>query len=211
MGSVSVNSKQELSLCMIVKNEERFIDQCLASVRDFVDEIIIVDTGSEDRTMEIAERHGAKIFMHPWIGDFSVARNHSLDHAGSEWILVLDADEKLALRDAVQLRDLIRNTTCQGFKLIQRNYLWDARVACSKPVPQDYEEGRDYSNCVDVPVIRLFRNCPLIRYHGRVHELVDPVFEARRLPFLFTDLVIHHYGKVARAGSRWQCVEVLWQ
>ncbi len=191
------NSKQTLSLCMIVKNEERFVDQCLTSVRDFVDEIIVVDTGCEDRTTEIVGKYGANIFVHPWVGDFSVARNHSIDHAGSDWILVLDADEKLALRDATHLRDLIKTTTYQGFKLIQRNYLWDARVACSKPVPQDYEEGRVYSNCVDVPVIRLFRKSPEIRYLGRVHELVDPVFEARQLPFLSTDLVIHHYGKVA--------------
>ncbi len=191
------NPKQSLSLCVIVKNEEEFIAQCLTSVKDFVDEIIVVDTGSEDRTAEIAREYGAKIFLHPWVGDFSVARNHSIDHAASDWILVLDADEKLALRDAAQLRDLIQNTLCLGFKLIQRNYLWDARVACSKPAPQDYIEGRDYSNCVDVQVIRLFRNSPEIRYQGRVHELVDPVFETRHLPFLSTDLVIHHYGKVA--------------
>ena len=191
------NPKRTLSLCVIVKNEEGFIAQCLNSVKDFVDEIIVVDTGSEDRTVEIAKEYEAKIFVHPWVGDFSVARNHCIDHAASDWILVLDADERLALRDAAQLRDLIQNTTCLGFKLIQRNYLWDARVACSRPTPQDYEEGRNYSNCVDLKVIRLFKNSAEIRYQGRVHELVDPVFESRQLPFLSTDLVIHHYGKVA--------------
>jgi tetratricopeptide (TPR) repeat protein len=181
---------------MIVKDEERLIAQCMTSVKDFVDEIIVVDTGSEDRTVEIAEALGAKVFLHPWTGDFSEARNHAIDHATGHWILVLDADEKLALCDAARLPDLTANTTCEGFKLIQRNYLWDARVACSKPTPPGYEEGSKYSNCVDLPVIRLFKNIPEIRYQGRVHELVDPVFEARQLPFEHTPLVIHHFGKV---------------
>jgi tetratricopeptide (TPR) repeat protein len=196
MGHTRGNSKQTLGLCMIVKDEEKLIAQCLTSVKDFVDEIIVVDTGCQDRTVEIAEALDAKVFLHPWIGDFSVARNQSIDHATTDWIIILDADERLALRDAAQLPALIANSTFKGVKLIQRNYLWDARVACSRPTPPDYEEGRKYSNCVDLPVIRLFRNIPEIRFQGRVHELVDPVFEANQLPFQYTNLVIHHYGKV---------------
>jgi tetratricopeptide (TPR) repeat protein len=196
MGHTRGNSKQTLGLCMIVKDEEELIAQCLTSVKDFVEEIIVVDTGCQDRTVEIAEALGAKVFMHPWTGDFSVARNQSIDHMTMDWIIILDADERLASRDAAQLPALIANSTCQGFKLIQRNYLWDARVACSRPTPPGYEEGRKYSNCVDLPVIRLFRNIPEIRFQGRVHELVDPVFEAKQLPYQYTNLVIHHYGKV---------------
>ena len=76
-----------ISLCMIVKNEEENLPRCLDSVRDVVDEIVIVDTGSTDRTVEIAESYGAKVFYHPWEGSFSKARNYSLKYATCDWIL----------------------------------------------------------------------------------------------------------------------------
>jgi len=181
---------------MIARDEETYIGQCLASVKEFVDEVVLVDTGCQDRTLSIARDFGAKIFEHPWTGDFSAARNHSLDHATGDWILVLDADEKLARRDGQQLRNLVENGKVKGFKLTQRTYLWNASFVCSIPNPGDYEEGYGYSDCVDVHVIRLFRSDPKIRYQGRVHELVDPVFDSQRLPFAQSQLVIHHYGKV---------------
>ena len=78
-----------VSLCMIVKNEEAYLADCLASAKPFVDEMVIVDTGSTDRTVEIAERFGAKVFHFPWCDDFAAARNESLRHASGDWILVL--------------------------------------------------------------------------------------------------------------------------
>jgi Tfp pilus assembly protein PilF len=181
---------------MIVRDEEKYIGQCLASVKEFVDEVVLVDTGCQDNTLSIAHDFGAKIFEHSWTGDFSAARNHSLDHATGDWILVLDADEKLARRDGQQLRNLVQNGRAEGFKLTQRTYLWNASFVCSIPNPGDYEEGRGYTDCVEVHVIRLFRSDPKIRYQGRVHELVDPVFDSQRFPFAQSQLVIHHYGKV---------------
>lgn len=84
-----------LSLCMIVKNEEKHLARCLSSVKDAADEIVIVDTGSSDKTIEIAESFGSKIFHFNWINDFSAARNYSLSKCSSDWILYLDADEQL--------------------------------------------------------------------------------------------------------------------
>ncbi len=161
---------------MIVRNEEKSIGRCLGSVKDFVGEIVVVDTGCADQTLEIAQAFGAKIFHHPWTGDFSESRNYSIDQAKGEWILILDADEQLARRDSIQLATLIKSHQYLGYSLIQRSYLWDATVACSKPNPGNYSEGAEFSNCVDVSVIRLFRNLPSIRYCGRVHELLEPVF-----------------------------------
>ncbi len=181
---------------MIVRDEEEYIHQCLTSVKEFVDEIVLVDTGCQDRTLSIAQAFGAKIFHSSWAGDFSQARNHALAQATADWILVLDADEKLARRDAQELRRLALHSKAKGFKLIQRTYLWNASFVCSIPNPGDYEEGREFSDCVDVRVIRFFRNDPQIRYQGRVHELVDPVFDSQRLPFLHSQIVIHHFGKV---------------
>ncbi len=98
-----------LSLCMIVKNEENFLGQCLDSVKGLVDEIIIVDTGSADRTKEIAGRFTDKVFDFEWCDDFSAARTESLRHATGDWILVLDADEVIAKRDHDVIRKLIRD------------------------------------------------------------------------------------------------------
>src|SRR3712207_9594713 len=84
-----------LSLCMIVKDEEAMLGRTLAAIREHVDEIVVVDTGSQDRTVEIAESFGAKVVHHEWTGDFSEARNVSLEAATSDWIIYLDADEVL--------------------------------------------------------------------------------------------------------------------
>ena len=103
-----VARRQTLSLCMIVKNEEANLGLCLESVKGVADEIIIVDTGSTDRTVEIARRYGAKISSYKWDDDFAAARNVSLQSATSNWIMVLDADEALAEEDRGRLRALLR-------------------------------------------------------------------------------------------------------
>ncbi|MBV9271488.1 MAG: glycosyltransferase family 2 protein, partial [Candidatus Eremiobacteraeota bacterium] len=80
---------------MIVKNEERFLGKCLASAQGIVDEMIVVDTGSSDATIEIAKRFGARVEQREWRNDFAWARNEALKLATKRWILVLDADEEL--------------------------------------------------------------------------------------------------------------------
>jgi tetratricopeptide (TPR) repeat protein len=191
-----LDDRPRISLCMIVRNEERFIRQCLTSVRQYVDQIVVVDTGSTDSTIPIARELGAEIFEHPWANDFSEARNYSISQATGEWILILDADEMLAERDALQLRRFVSDSCVEGLKLIQRTYLQSANFVCATPNPKDYEEGHQYSDCVNVSVIRLFRNDPRIRYAGKVHELVEPSFVAQRLSHNESNLVIHHFGKV---------------
>ena len=93
-----------ISLCMIVKNEEAFLEQCLKSIKDYVDEIIIVDTGSTDRTVEIAERFTDKIYFHAWENSFSKARNQSLAYATGDWIFIMDADEEMLTGSGELLR-----------------------------------------------------------------------------------------------------------
>jgi glycosyltransferase involved in cell wall biosynthesis len=188
--------KPQLSLCMIVRNEESVLKPCLASVKSYVDEIIIVDTGSTDQTVAIAQEFGARVFHHTWSGDFSAARNHSIAQAQGDWILVLDADEQLAPRDAQRIPQLIKNSKVYGYYLIQRTYLWDGNYVISIPNPRDYEVGTEYTNCVQVPVIRLFRNDARIHYYGRVHELVEQSFKDHPLPAEPSDIVLHHFGKV---------------
>lgn len=97
-----------ISLCMIVKNEEKVLSKCLESVQGIVDEIIIVDTGSTDKTLDVAKKYTDKIYYFDWISDFSAARNESLKYANSDYILILDADEYL--EEGVNLQEDIKKT-----------------------------------------------------------------------------------------------------
>jgi len=101
------NNDPTISLCMMVKNEEELLPQCLESIKDVVDEIIVVDTGSTDGTIEIAESYGATVYHHPWENDFSKHRNQSISYATSDWIFIIDADEELSPHSSVQLRQTI--------------------------------------------------------------------------------------------------------
>ena len=95
-----------ISLCMIVKNEEETLARCLRTVSDLVDEINIVDTGSTDRTVEIAREFTERVFLYPWTGDFAAARNESFTHATKEYILYLDADDVVLEKDRALLKEI---------------------------------------------------------------------------------------------------------
>jgi glycosyltransferase involved in cell wall biosynthesis len=101
-------SQSQLSLAMIVKNEARCLARCLQSIRSMVDEIVIVDTGSTDNTVEIVKKFGAKILHFDWVNDFSAARNFALDQATGDWILVLDADEHASEALGKEIREFVQ-------------------------------------------------------------------------------------------------------
>ncbi|HEY3612238.1 MAG TPA: glycosyltransferase [Gaiellales bacterium] len=168
-----------LSLCMIVKDEEELLPACLEAVRDAVDEIVVVDTGSSDRTVEIAESFGAKVVSFPWNGSFADARNVSIGHASGDWILYLDADEQLAPGSAAQLRDLLGRTWREAFYLIETNHTG----------------GDEAGTAVSHPAMRVFRNRPDYRFEGRIHEQktrLMPTFLPER--FETTTVRVEHYG-----------------
>ena len=112
-----------LSLAMIVKNEARFLAHCLESVQGLVDEAVVVDTGSEDATPEIARSKGAQVSHFPWCGDFSAARNAALARCRGDWILVLDADEAIDRKDHAAIRKALERTGIHGWMLPIRNHL----------------------------------------------------------------------------------------
>jgi glycosyltransferase involved in cell wall biosynthesis len=145
-----------LSLCMIVKNEERDLAQCLDSVRGLAGELIVVDTGSTDATPDIAARYGAKVIPFDFaIVDFAASRNHAIANAGGRWILMLDADETLDPASAPAIEKLVALGENAGYFLERHNHSSDSEHATI-----------DY-------VVRLFPNRPDYRYRGRVHETVD--------------------------------------
>jgi glycosyltransferase involved in cell wall biosynthesis/thioredoxin-like negative regulator of GroEL len=163
---------------MIVKDEEAMLPRCLAAVVDHVDELIIVDTGSTDRTVAVAESFGARVLHHEWDGDFAAARNVGLDVATSDWLMYLDADEVLVEGDGPRLRELLGRTWREGFWLTETNHVGEM------------EDGAAVAH----NALRLFRNRPEYRFEGRVHEQF-----AHRLPSLPeriepSPVRIDHYG-----------------
>ena len=189
-----------LSLAMIVKNEDFVIGNCLASVCDLVDEMVIVDTGSTDLTKPIAKSYGAKVIDFEWVNDFSIARNESIKHCSSDWILVLDADETLSPTDHDKVIKAI-NSDRYAYDITIRNYLphGDMLVMGRDPVKNTshYSEGNGYSYYAEHTGVRLFRKLSDTMYSGIVHEVVDHFFINKGLAIdSLPDVVIHHYGKI---------------
>ena len=141
-----------VSLCMIVKNEEQFLETCLKSIKNYVDEIIVVDTGSTDRTMEIALNHGARLESFQWNGDFSAARNYAKSFATKDWILQLDADEYFLPGEAEKLNVILSKTTKDSISIQVNN-------------------RDDFGNIgITHYISRIFRNKPEFKYVRRIHE-----------------------------------------
>jgi len=167
-----------VSLCMIVKNEEQNLPRCLGGLRGIFDEIIVVDTGSTDRTREIAAEHGAKVFGFPWIDDFSAARNESLSHATSDWVMWMDADDSL---DEANRRELMSVLA----RLDDRAMAYVMKVRCL---------SSDDGSVTDVDHVKLFRNRPDLRFEYRVHEQILPAIRRLDGGVAWTNVVIHHHG-----------------
>ena len=157
-----------LSLCMIVKNEEDFLTQCLESVKDIVDEMIIVDTGSSDRTIEIAKKYTDKVYFHEWEGSFSKARNQSLQYATCDWILQMDADEELEQEDIPLLKSAIKSDKYNAIYVALLNQTGDGWT--KHYFQRIFRRGKAY-------------------YHGIVHNQL-----AYEGAVATTEIRVYHYG-----------------
>lgn len=180
----SGKKRARLSLCMIVKNEERFLRGCLESCAGVADEMIIVDTGSTDSTIEIAESFGAKVIRHEWKDDFSEARNVSLAHATGDWALWLDADEELAPESRTAIREAMESATPDvgAFMIMFRNWL-------TAPERREGSEMAVHHAC------RLFRRLPGVQFEGRIHEQNLRSLQALGFTYHKRDnLIIDHFG-----------------
>jgi glycosyltransferase involved in cell wall biosynthesis/Tfp pilus assembly protein PilF len=171
------SAEPRLSVCLIAKNEEKFLGQCLRSIRDVANQIVVVDTGSTDRTVAIAQEHGAEVHHFTWSDDFSAARNAALEHATGDWVLVLDADEELSPEGIADLKQAMNTANTISWRL---------------PI---VDAGRETEGCTYVP--RLFRNAPGLFYISRVHEQVFSSVEVRREEWnlatgVGTAKLIHH-------------------
>ncbi|MFC4767275.1 glycosyltransferase [Effusibacillus consociatus] len=173
-------NKPLLTLCMVVKNEELLLPRCLQSVQGLVDEIIVVDTGSTDRTKEIARQAGAIVVDEPWQNDFSKPLNRALREAKGEWILRLDGDEELYQEDKAKLRKLLKNRDTEAYILQIVNLVNDRNLV--------EEEISSF--------VRLFRNRPMYRFEGVIHEQIVPsILSAHpKAVIRHAPVRIKHYG-----------------
>jgi len=171
----------KLSVCMIVRDEEKMLPRCLKSVQGVADELIVVDTGSKDNTISVAKDFGAKIFHFKWNDDFAAARNESLKHATGDWTLQIDADEELLSGSIPRLK----------------NRMLESRVLCYFII---CDNGPTFPGPRFNWVGRLFRRHPKLRYHRPYHERVncsvenlvtaEPGWQILHDP----DIIICHYG-----------------
>lgn len=170
----------KLTLCMIVKNEENSLGQCLGSVKEVVDETIVLDTGSTDKTVEIAQKLGAKVYYFEWCDDFSAARNEALKYVTGDWVLVLDADEVLNPKIVPQMRHLIKSENNLVINLIRQEV-----GATQSP----------YSL-----VSRLFRNHSAIKFTRPYHSIIDDSIidllkkEKQWKIVDLSEIAVFHYG-----------------
>jgi tetratricopeptide (TPR) repeat protein len=169
-----------ISLCMIVRDEEQFLERCLNSVRGVVDEIVIVDTGSKDRTIEIARSFGATVIEREWRDDFAWARNEGLRHARYRWILQLDADEEL-LEDS---KTALRQLKDAGAHFTG---LW---IRCFNRADQYLGDVGTLSHAV----VRVFPNTERIRFCGAIHEFPSLDGATTTIKALGAPIGILHHG-----------------
>lgn len=167
-----------LSLAMIVRDESKFLPGCLGSVRGVAEEIVVVDTGSRDDTAAIAAAHGCRVFHAPWRDDFASARNASLRRCTGEWVLMLDADERLAPGQEEALRACCTERTVSACML---------QVRSRSTLPTGI--------AVQVmPYARLFRNDPAYRFEGTIHEQIIPSIARAGGKIVSTGILIEHLG-----------------
>ncbi len=174
-----MKEKASICLCMIAKDEEKNIERCIQSSQGLVDEIVLVDTGSSDNTVELARRLGARVYNYQWDDSFANARNFAISKAESDWLLLLDADEALDKNSFSTIVQFIETTSLDGAHLRMRNYT-------GRFSPDHYSLHS---------ALRLLRNNKKYRFEGEIHEqVVSDECEKISDRFIALDVVVHHYG-----------------
>ncbi|MCC6447021.1 MAG: glycosyltransferase [Armatimonadetes bacterium] len=169
----------DISLCLIVKNEERVLRDCLTSAQPFFREIIVVDTGSTDDTAAIAQALGAQVYDFPWTDSFAEARNESLRHARGQWIFWMDADDTLPWTSGETILEAVRTAPAEVAGFI---------------VPVQFIEDGTPAGGTRVDHLKLFRNLPGVRFEGRIHEQVLGSLRAAGGQVARLEAVVLHSG-----------------
>jgi len=169
----------KLSLCLICRDNERTIRPCLESIRPWVDEMVVVDTGSTDQTPQIATELGARLYHFAWCDDFAAARNESLRHARGQWLFWMDSDDTIVEENGRKLRELayrLHGPRTLGFVM---------QVQCP---------GERAGDVTVVDHVKMFRNHAEIRFEFRLHEQVLPSIRELGGEVQWTDISVIHSG-----------------
>lgn len=187
-----------VSLCMIVKDEEEHLARCLHSAKPVVDEIIVVDTGSSDRSKVIARAYGAKVIEQAWEGDFSKARNRALAEASGDWIFALDGDEVISPKDYGKFRNQLQTGpgASAAYTIQTRNYSDRLNTVGFQFNRGEYAEETG-AGWFPSYKVRLFPNDPRVRFRYPVHEVVEPALKELGIPTQRCEIPVHHYGKLS--------------
>jgi len=184
-----------ISLCMIIKNEEKCLENCLNSIKDLVDEIIIVDTGSIDNSKEIAKKFTDKVYNFEWCDDFSKARNYSISKATKGWVLILDADEVIADIDKEKIRRIIELNEADAYFFNCRHYFNEMGMSGFISTKGDrYKESQIARGFSISKILRLFKNKKQYFFEGKIHETIPKSIKKIGDKIFDTDVVIHHFG-----------------
>lgn len=175
--------KTKITACLIVKNEEENIEQCLDSIKDYVSQIVVVDTGSNDLTPAIATNNNVDLFFHKWNDNFADARNNSLKYARNEWILIIDADEVIESFEIDE--SILNNPKIGGLTCTILNNLNEHN---------DLHSKHTYT--------RLFRNNPQIRFSGNIHEQIKESILSQNLEIVNSDIIIRHFGYINTSDEK---------
>ena len=189
-----------LSVAMIVKNEEKNLHRCLGSIQGLWHQLVVVDTGSSDRSKEIARSFGAEVYDFKWCDDFSSARNFSIDKCRHEWIMVIDADEALDNDAAPLILDAIENSNPCVFNILLRNHYKDGNSVTLDVAPKaeaDWLLLQDgFTHYTDTKIPRIIYRLDNDMFTGRIHESWGVYVGRHSLPSADLNVVIHHFGKV---------------
>ena len=167
------NEQQTLSVCMIVRNEAKNLPECLKNIRKVASEMVVVDTGSDDDTIEVAKGLGAKVFEQPWTDDFSEARNASLSQASGDWLLWLDGDDRMEEEDCRKVAELVKRPKDRCFYFVL--------VGSESGSAQCHQ-------------LRMVPNLPGVAFRGRIHEQLAPSLSKLGIEGGNTDVRVVHTG-----------------
>lgn len=190
-----------LAVAMIVRDEALLLPEFLEAIVPWADQIVVADTGSTDATPAIARGAGCAVYTVPWEDDFAAARNASLDRVTADWVLVLDADERIAAADWPQVRALAEGPKTRAFRFVTRNYTNATHLVEFVPCAPDDPVARGFAGWYPSTKVRLFPNGVGARFAGAVHELVNASLAGQGITIAETPVPVHHYPLLKPAAA----------
>jgi glycosyltransferase involved in cell wall biosynthesis len=186
-----------LTVAMIIKNEEQFIEKVIGNVQPVADEIVITDTGSTDRTVDIIKKFNVKLFHYSWNGDEARARNFTLSKCKTDWILFIDADEFIDIRDYQKIRKLMSGENGYiAYRIFRRHYI-DPAIEFKNLYQKDWK-----GSYILHSIIRIFKNGEGIFFSRPIYVSVKDSLRDRIDKIGNSNVVFHHLDILRRRQKK---------